>query len=294
MSATISASLVKELRDATGAGMMDCKRALEETGGDIDAAASSCARRAWRSAAKRAGRETTEGKVGYRIADDGPGHDGRRRLRDRAGLEQRGVPRLRQEGARARRRGRRRARPTSSRTSASSSSAKLGENIVVARRRTLRGRRRRATSTATSTRRRTRSACSCSVRGGNAELAPQAGDAHRARRARAGSPATRCPADCVDAEREIYCELGRGAVQAGAGAREDRRGHAQQAVLRARRCCSTRRGSTTPRRRSAQALDGGGRRGARVRALRARRSERVERAAATRAAEAARRSAASC
>ena len=31
MSATISASLVKELRDATGAGMMDCKRALEET-----------------------------------------------------------------------------------------------------------------------------------------------------------------------------------------------------------------------------------------------------------------------
>ena len=38
MSATISASLVKELRDQTGAGMMDCKRALEETGGDVEAA----------------------------------------------------------------------------------------------------------------------------------------------------------------------------------------------------------------------------------------------------------------
>ena len=35
---TINASLVKELRDATGAGMMACKQALEETGGDMDAA----------------------------------------------------------------------------------------------------------------------------------------------------------------------------------------------------------------------------------------------------------------
>ena len=34
----ISASLVKELRERTGAGMMECKRALEETGGDIEAA----------------------------------------------------------------------------------------------------------------------------------------------------------------------------------------------------------------------------------------------------------------
>jgi elongation factor Ts len=38
VSTTISASLVKELRDQTGAGMMDCKRALEETGGDLEAA----------------------------------------------------------------------------------------------------------------------------------------------------------------------------------------------------------------------------------------------------------------
>jgi elongation factor Ts len=62
---TISASLVKELRDATGAGMMDCKRALEETGGDLDAARTLLRERGMASAGKRAGRETTEGLVGY-------------------------------------------------------------------------------------------------------------------------------------------------------------------------------------------------------------------------------------
>jgi elongation factor Ts len=65
MSATISASLVKELRDATGAGMMDCKRALEETNGDLDAARTLLRERGMASAGKRAGRETTEGLVGY-------------------------------------------------------------------------------------------------------------------------------------------------------------------------------------------------------------------------------------
>ncbi len=64
----ISASLVKELREQTGAGMMDCKRALEETGGDIEAARTLLRERGMASAAKRAGRETTEGLVGYRIS----------------------------------------------------------------------------------------------------------------------------------------------------------------------------------------------------------------------------------
>jgi elongation factor Ts len=72
MSTTISASLVKELRDATGAGMMDCKRALEETGGDLDAARTLLRERGMASAGKRAGRETTEGLVGF-IVDDGVG-----------------------------------------------------------------------------------------------------------------------------------------------------------------------------------------------------------------------------
>lgn len=67
--ATISAALVKELRDATGAGMMDCKRALEETGGDLEAARTLLRERGMARAGKRAGRETTEGKVGVRIAD---------------------------------------------------------------------------------------------------------------------------------------------------------------------------------------------------------------------------------
>jgi elongation factor Ts len=67
----ISASLVKELRDRTGAGMMDCKRALEETNGDLEAAVTLLREKGMASAAKRAGRETSEGKVGYRLAGDG-------------------------------------------------------------------------------------------------------------------------------------------------------------------------------------------------------------------------------
>ena len=66
--AEISATLVKELRDRTGAGMMDCKRALQETNGDMEAAIVLRRERGMAQAAKRAGRETTESKVGYRLA----------------------------------------------------------------------------------------------------------------------------------------------------------------------------------------------------------------------------------
>ena len=59
----ISAKLVKELRDLTGAGMMECKRALVETGGNVDEAQRFLRERGMASAGKRAGRETTEGKV---------------------------------------------------------------------------------------------------------------------------------------------------------------------------------------------------------------------------------------
>ena len=68
--AEISATLVKELRDRTGAGMMDCKRALQETNGDMDAAVTLLREKGMAQAQKRAGRETTEGLVGYRLADD--------------------------------------------------------------------------------------------------------------------------------------------------------------------------------------------------------------------------------
>jgi elongation factor Ts len=59
----ISASLVKELRDQTGAGMMECKRALQETDGDIDAARTLLRERGMAAAGKRADRATTEGVV---------------------------------------------------------------------------------------------------------------------------------------------------------------------------------------------------------------------------------------
>jgi elongation factor Ts len=71
VTAEISAALVKELRDRTGAGIMDTKRALQETNGDMDAAIVLLREKGMASAAKRAGRETTEGKVGYRLAEDG-------------------------------------------------------------------------------------------------------------------------------------------------------------------------------------------------------------------------------
>jgi elongation factor Ts len=59
----ISAELVKQLRDETGAGMMECKRALQETGGDIEAAKRLLRERGIAAAGKKAGRETTEGEV---------------------------------------------------------------------------------------------------------------------------------------------------------------------------------------------------------------------------------------
>jgi elongation factor Ts len=68
--AEISAALVKELRDQTGAPMMDCKRALQETNGDMEAAVRLLREKGLAGAAKRADRETPEGKVGYRLADD--------------------------------------------------------------------------------------------------------------------------------------------------------------------------------------------------------------------------------
>lgn len=67
----ISASLVKELRDRTGAGMMDCKRALEDANGDVELATRLLREKGMASAAKRAGRATTEGRVADRVAADG-------------------------------------------------------------------------------------------------------------------------------------------------------------------------------------------------------------------------------
>ncbi len=67
MATAISADQVKELRERTGAGMRDCKRALEETKGDVDEAAKLLREKGIAQAAKRSGRETTEGKVALDI-----------------------------------------------------------------------------------------------------------------------------------------------------------------------------------------------------------------------------------
>ena len=62
--AAISAAMVKELRDKTGAGMMDCKQALNETNGDIEAAVDWLRKKGLSKAAKKAGRVAAEGLVG--------------------------------------------------------------------------------------------------------------------------------------------------------------------------------------------------------------------------------------
>jgi elongation factor Ts len=61
--ATITAGAVMELREITGAGVMDCKRALEETGGDVEAATKLIRDRGLAAAAKRASREARDGLI---------------------------------------------------------------------------------------------------------------------------------------------------------------------------------------------------------------------------------------
>lgn len=68
---SISAKEVSELRQRTGAGMMDCKRALEESNGDVDAAIEALRKSGAARADKRGGRETREGLVGSYIHHNG-------------------------------------------------------------------------------------------------------------------------------------------------------------------------------------------------------------------------------
>jgi len=66
----ISAADVKKLRDQTGAGMMDCKTALEEAQGNFDEATTILRKKGLASAAKKAGRATSEGLIGNKVSDD--------------------------------------------------------------------------------------------------------------------------------------------------------------------------------------------------------------------------------
>ena len=67
----ITASLVKELRERTGAGMMECKKALVETDGDIDVAIEMMRKSGAAKADKKAGRVAAEGKIEIACSDDG-------------------------------------------------------------------------------------------------------------------------------------------------------------------------------------------------------------------------------
>lgn len=69
--AAISASMVKELRELTGLGMMECKKALVETDGDMKAAEDLLRIKSGAKASKASGRVTAEGVVGVYISADG-------------------------------------------------------------------------------------------------------------------------------------------------------------------------------------------------------------------------------
>jgi elongation factor Ts len=69
--ATITAGAVKELRERTGAGMMDCKRALEDSEGDVEKAVAMLRERGLAAAARKAGREAREGLIGSYIHTGG-------------------------------------------------------------------------------------------------------------------------------------------------------------------------------------------------------------------------------
>ena len=68
--AKIDAKMVKELRERTGAGMMDCKKALSETDGDMDKAIDYLREKGIAKAEKKAGRIASEGVVAAYVADD--------------------------------------------------------------------------------------------------------------------------------------------------------------------------------------------------------------------------------
>lgn len=68
--AAITAEMVKNLREATGAGMMDCKAALKETDGDLDAAIDWLRKKGLAKAAKKSGRAASEGLVVVALSDD--------------------------------------------------------------------------------------------------------------------------------------------------------------------------------------------------------------------------------
>jgi elongation factor Ts len=71
MMAKVTASMVKELRERTGLGMMDCKNALVEAEGDLELAIENMRKASGMKAAKKAGRIASDGLIGLKVSDDG-------------------------------------------------------------------------------------------------------------------------------------------------------------------------------------------------------------------------------
>ena len=137
--AAITAALVKDLREKTGAGMMDCKKALTETDGDIETAVDWLRKKGLAAAAKKSGRVAAEGLVGVASAPL-QGRGGRGQRRNRLRRPQRDVPGLRRARWRRSRwtsattwtRSTRRRSPATSRTVAEQLThlvATIGENM---------------------------------------------------------------------------------------------------------------------------------------------------------------------
>ena len=105
--AAITAALVKDLREKTGAGMMDCKKALTETDGDIEVAIDWLRKKGLAAAAKKSGRDRRR-RPGRRRLRREQGRDRRGQRRNRLRRPQRDVPGFRRHGRRDRAERRRR------------------------------------------------------------------------------------------------------------------------------------------------------------------------------------------
>ena len=201
MSTTISASQVKELRDRTGAGMMDCKRALEETDGDLEAARTLLRERGMASAGKRAGRSTTEGLVGY-IVEGLVGSIAGIGCETEPVSKNEEFQAIRRASA-ARRACRGPGRGRALRGGADGARRQARREHRRRRRGALRRAGRATSSPRTPIRRRTRSAFSSSSQGGSPELARQVA-MHISFAAPEWSARDDVPAETVEAERAIF------------------------------------------------------------------------------------------
>ena len=226
----ISAAMVKELRDATSAGMMDCKRALQETDGDFDAAVK-LLREKGHGVRREARRPRDDrGQVGV-IVQARHRRDRRGRLRDRAGLEERRLPRVRREGAEAGSRARR-GRGRGPRGRACRAGREARREHPGRRREAARGARRRARSRYYVHPPANKVGRSCRRAGRRPAGRPQLAHAPHLRAADVRDRATRCRPSSSTPSARSCSSSDEVQIEAGERPREDRRGDAEQALLR--------------------------------------------------------------